>query len=89
MKKSVGKSVPLQRALSAALALIMIVCLLPLTGLNVSAASAEDTMPWLQFNEAHDTITGFNYQAGSSPGEITIPATHTDGTVITAIGEKA
>ncbi|MCF0110920.1 MAG: leucine-rich repeat domain-containing protein, partial [Erysipelotrichaceae bacterium] len=33
--------------------------------------------------------TGFNYQAGLSPEEITIPAKHTDGTVITAIGNNA
>ncbi|MCF0136244.1 MAG: leucine-rich repeat protein, partial [Lachnospiraceae bacterium] len=78
-----------RRILRMALVMLMVIGLMPVAGQYAYAASTEDTMPWLQFNDAHDTITGYNYQAASSPSEITIPATHTDGTVITAIGEKA
>ncbi|MCF0110638.1 MAG: hypothetical protein HUJ58_01970, partial [Erysipelotrichaceae bacterium] len=63
-----------KRLLKVVLNLMLIVSLLPSAGIRVFAVNAEDTMSWLKFNEAHDTITGFNYQAGLSPEEITIPA---------------
>lgn len=49
-----------------------------------------DTLAWLQFSADQTTITGFNYVAGVSPSEITIPKYGPDGvTLITAIGNSA
>ncbi|MCF0123683.1 MAG: leucine-rich repeat domain-containing protein, partial [Ruminiclostridium sp.] len=81
--------VTLRKPLALLLTLAMVLSLLPAMSLSAFAVNANDTMLWLQFNAAHNTITGFNYQAGSSPGEITIPKEHTDGTLITAIGDNA
>ena len=76
------------RFLSTILALMVVLCLLPAAGSKVYAAAAEETAKWLQFSEDNQTIVGFDYQAGLSPNEIVIPASH-NGTRITAIGANA
>ena len=46
------------------------------------------TIPWLRFSTDGKTITGFNYVAGTSPTEITIPK-EVGGVTIEAIGNNA